>query len=112
MQKHYNERNFTHYEDMPRELIDMCLECRRARCSGNCRAYEKRERECNRDSPMLRSNTGRRGLAGKLYPFRGERITASEMAKALGRHPSTIHYHLRRGMTMEDIYRFYEHRHG
>ena len=110
MEKRYNERHASHYEDMPKELINMCLECKRVRCTGNCRRYEEKEREINKNSAMVRANSGykKRGIAAEKYPFRGERISAAEMAERLGIHPATVRRHLKKGLTMEDIYRLYD----
>lgn len=110
MEKRYNERYASHYENMPKELIDMCLECKRARCTGNCRLYEEKERELNKNSAMVRGNSGykKRGIVAEKYPFRGDRISAAEMAERLGIHPSTVRRHLKKGLTMEDIYSLYD----
>lgn len=114
MEKRYNERHASHYEDMPKELINMCLECKRVRCTGNCRPYEEKEREINKNSAMVRANGvyKKRGVAAEKYPFRGERISAAEMAERLDIHPATVRRHLKNGLTMEDIYRLHVFKNG
>lgn len=34
------------YINQPRELIDLCLECKRVRCSGCCAQYLELKRKC------------------------------------------------------------------
>lgn len=112
MQKRYNERDATHYESMPRELIEMCLECKTLSCSGNCQRYTERERALNADSSMSRNGKRRKGLPAARYPFRGDRITVEEAAELLGVHQSTVRRGLKQGMNMEGIYQLYAHKNG
>lgn len=109
MGKRYNERCATHYELMPKELIDMCLECKRIRCTGNCRRYEQMEREVNQNSSMVRGDTcaKQRGIVAERYPFRGEKISAKEMAERVNVSASTVRRYLGSGLTMEEVYRLY-----
>ena len=114
MQKHYNERSTTHYEYMPKDLIDMCLECKRPHCPGRCQQYEEREREYNKNSSMTRNNGlyKKRGVAAQRYPFSGGKISAPEMAELIGIHRTSVRRHLKMGKTMEEIYRMYVHEIG
>lgn len=97
------------YELLPRELLDMCLECRRKRCSGTCSVYKQRERELINSSKKDKNGNpvGARGKAAKTWPFRGKRVTAKYMAMLCDRSESIVHRCLRDGMSMEDIYRLY-----
>ena len=97
------------YEFLPKELLDMCLECRRARCPGTCSAYKRRERELMNGGKRDKNGNpiGTRGKAAKVYPFRGSRITAMHMAELCGYSESLVRRRLREGMSMEEIYRHY-----
>lgn len=97
------------HELMPRELLDMCLECKRMRCTGNCSAYKQREFELfnggknEKKAKIVR----KRGKVAKTWLFRGERITSKDMAIMCDRSVSLVNRRLREGMRMEDIYRLY-----
>lgn len=97
------------YELMPRELLDMCLGCRRARCPGSCSAYKRRERELMNGGKKDKNGNpvGARGKAAKTWPFRGKCVTVKHMAVLCERSESLVHRRLREGMSMEDIYRLY-----
>ena len=102
-----------YYEMQPRELVDMCLQCKRKRCSGNCNKYKEKEREINRDGRI--DNEGKLlpkgGSIARKYSFRGGYITDKEMADMLGVSLRTVRNARRRGMNMEEIYRYYEQKH-
>ena len=97
------------YELMPRELLDMCLECRHVRCNGACAAYKNRERELMNGGKKDKNGNpvGARGKAAKTWSFRGKRVTVKHMAMLCDRSESLVHRRLREGMSMEDIYRLY-----
>lgn len=101
--------NVSVYELMPRELLDMCLECKHVRCNGSCSAYRQRERELMNGGKKDKNGNpvGVRGKSAKMWPFRGKRITAKHMAMLCDRSESLIQRRLRDGMSMEDIYRLY-----
>lgn len=103
----------SYYEMQPRELVDMCLQCKRKRCSGNCNRYKEKEREINCDGRI--DNEGKLlpkgGSIARKYSFRGGYITDSEMAELLGISLKTVRNARRRGMEMEEIYRYYEQKH-
>lgn len=109
--KKYGDSNGpSYYEIMPRELIDMCLDCKRERCTGNCRRYEEKEREVNFGGRV--DNEGNRlpsrGSAAKKHYFRGGYVTDRQMAEMLNVGITTIRKARAKGMEMEEIYRYYE----
>lgn len=97
------------YELLPRELLDMCLDCKRKRCVGTCSSYKHRERELMNGGKKDKNGNpiGARGKAAKTWPFRGKCVTAKYMAMLCDRSESMVHRRLRDGMSMEDIYRLY-----
>lgn len=103
----------TYYEMMPKELVEMCLKCKRENCRGNCKRYADREREINSGGRI--DNEGKLlpkgGSIARKYSFRGGYITDSEMAELLGISLKTVRNARRRGMEMEEIYRYYEQKH-
>lgn len=109
MMKGTKRSGISAYELLPRELLDMCLECRRKRCTGTCNAYKQRERELMNGGKKDKNGNpvGARGKAVKTWPFRGKRVTVKHMAVMCERSESLVHRRLREGMSMEDIYRLY-----
>lgn len=103
----------TYYEMMPKELVDMCLKCKRENCRGNCKRYADREREINSGGRI--DNEGnllpKGGSAARKYLFRGTYITDKDMADMCDVNISSVRKMRKRGKSMEDIYRFYEQKH-
>lgn len=99
----------THYEKMPRELIDLCLECKRPTCSGDCQTYSSYAKKFTEASPLARpgSGTGKRGRIPYEFKFRDGYITVPEMVEMLGVTKTSIYRHLKKGETMDEIYEFF-----
>ena len=103
---------FTSAEQTPKELIDVCLECKRMSCSGECSRYSEAVKEYKKSIggskfSSLDSKT-RYGVEPKRYEFRGSMLSVPEMSKLTGISRTTLRTWLKRGLTMEEIVKRYE----
>ena len=103
----------SYYESMPRELIDMCLECKKRKCGGNCKRYDDKEREINRYGRV--DNEGnllpKGGSVARKHYFRGGYVTDAQMAEMCDVSLRTVRRARVKGKSMEEIYVYYEQKH-
>jgi len=95
-----------------KELIDLCLNCRRKQCRGRCPEYSElaRKQKVSDRKDKAGNPIGGRGYAPKRYPFRGKMISIPEFALLVGKGPTTIRKRHNNGETLEEIYAYYAHK--
>ena len=79
-------------KDTP-EMIALCTNCKRPRCSGMCEEYKRARRAVSADS---------RGRRPKLHESDGERLTIAEWAARIGVSRQLIEGRLKKGKTIKE----------
>lgn len=94
-------------EALPRELVDVCLNCTRPRCIGKCPRYEEAARKYrteNGRSVFVRNMTGiRTGYEPQRYELYGEMVTVREVNEKYGISNTTIRRYLKEGLSMQEV---------
>jgi hypothetical protein len=103
---------FTSAEQTPRELIDVCLECKRMACNGECARYSEALKEYKKSIGIevnsARKPQKRHGYEPKRYEYHGAMMSVPEVSEATGIAKTTLRTWLRRGLTMEETVERYE----
>lgn len=79
-------------KDTP-EMIALCTNCKRPRCSGMCEEYKRARRAVSGDG---------RGRRPKLHEIDGERLTIAEWAARIGVSRQLIESRLKKGKTIKE----------
>lgn len=79
-------------KDTP-EMIALCTNCKRPRCSGTCAEYKRARRAASGDG---------RGRRPKLHEIDGERLTIAEWAARIGVSRQLIESRLKKGKTIKE----------
>lgn len=85
-------KHLTNITDPP-EAIRMCLNCRRAECTGKCAAVIEARRA---------RSTKHKGKVPKRHKANGQIHTVKEWAKITGISADLLHARMREGMTMAE----------
>lgn len=82
----------------PQELREVCLNCSRPRCSGNCVKFDEAYRQ-HRNGNFVR-NPKRHG---QMVVYKGASIPLKDFSQRCGYDVSTVRRKLKCGFTVEEI---------
>lgn len=85
----------------PQELREVCLNCSRPKCSGDCVKFDDAYRRYRNDNYVRTYK--RRG--SMIIMFEGRPLSLNEFSRICGYHITTIRRKLRSGVAVDEIYR-------
>ena len=98
---------YTSIETLPKELVDVCLNCPRKKCVGKCVRYEaaaRKYRDENGGCVYARNMAGKRtGYEPKRYELYGQKVTVAEASKLCGVSTTTIRKRMKLGLSMQEV---------
>lgn len=94
-------------DDLPRELVDFCLKCKKSKCVGKCSEYAEAVRKYNEvhgKSTRARNMTGiRTGYEPKRYDVYGQMLSTREICEMYSISRNTIRRHMKEGKSMQEV---------